>query len=197
MSSSTLENITPIMRMVMGIKPKSILDIGVGFGKWGHLCREYLDAWECRVDKDKWQVQINGIEIFRDNIQLHQKHIYDHIFIGDASFLASLTEEEVTPYTLDCPYDLVLANDVIEHIEKEKALALFDELQARTAKHIICSIPIGKGWLGRPPSVTKVNPHEDHISSWEVEEMLAMGFTVIHKVHHTRGPIVTFYWKAQ
>ena len=37
--------ITDIMQLITIANPKSILDIGVGFGKYGYLSREYLEIW--------------------------------------------------------------------------------------------------------------------------------------------------------
>ena len=50
-------------------QPLRILDVGVGFGKWGHLFREYTDINEAEHDparyaRENWRVQIDGIEGF-------------------------------------------------------------------------------------------------------------------------------------
>ena len=48
------------------LRPKSVLDVGIGFGKYGMLFREYLDIWdmECVADYDPaaWKTRIDGIE---------------------------------------------------------------------------------------------------------------------------------------
>jgi hypothetical protein len=36
------------MDNIIALKPKSILDIGTEFGKYGVLCREYLELWDGR-----------------------------------------------------------------------------------------------------------------------------------------------------
>ena len=45
MGSSAVELITPIVSLVQAAEPTSVLDIGVGFGKWGFLLREYIEVW--------------------------------------------------------------------------------------------------------------------------------------------------------
>ena len=38
------------MDINIALKPFSILDIGSGFGKYGVLCREYLELWDGRQE---------------------------------------------------------------------------------------------------------------------------------------------------
>ena len=65
MPSSSPIHIPIVISIVRQMQPQSLLDIGVGFGKWGHLFREYLDV--CRIDmveethqRDHWRVRIDG-----------------------------------------------------------------------------------------------------------------------------------------
>lgn len=43
MPTSYPEAISSILELVRREEPRSILDLGVGFGKYGMLCREMLD----------------------------------------------------------------------------------------------------------------------------------------------------------
>ena len=38
------------MDIIIALKPFSVLDIGSGFGKYGVLCREYLELWDGRQE---------------------------------------------------------------------------------------------------------------------------------------------------
>jgi hypothetical protein len=59
-------------------RPSSLLDIGLGNGKIGFIARDYLDVMLGeRHRKEAWQIKIDGIEIFADYIQNHQKSIYE------------------------------------------------------------------------------------------------------------------------
>ena len=40
--------ISDVITWVRKLQPKTVLDVGVGFGKWGHLFREYLDVMHGR-----------------------------------------------------------------------------------------------------------------------------------------------------
>jgi len=42
-----------IVQLIIETAPLSILDIGVGFGKYGLLAREYLEIWDQSVIKQK------------------------------------------------------------------------------------------------------------------------------------------------
>ena len=52
MPSSQYYHISKIMEMIISLNPKSVLDIGSGFGKFGVLCREYLELWDGRQKYD-------------------------------------------------------------------------------------------------------------------------------------------------
>ena len=60
--------ISDTLDVVRKLKPRSILDVGIGFGKWGLLFREYLDVMAGRVFPDQWQIKIDGI-IYKPNGQ--------------------------------------------------------------------------------------------------------------------------------
>ena len=86
MPSSQHQQISKIIDYVMTIDPKSVLEIGVGFGKYGLLCREYLEFWKGDVDwqlpiKENWERRIDGIEAFESYINKHQDYIYDNLYI--------------------------------------------------------------------------------------------------------------------
>ncbi len=54
MPSSRPNTIPTVIHLVRQLKPKSILDVGVGFGKWGHLFREYTDINEAENDPARY-----------------------------------------------------------------------------------------------------------------------------------------------
>ena len=122
MPSSDYFQIPTVMQAVTQLKPASVLDIGIGFGKWGALCREYLDADFGRVAKPQWQTRIDGVEIFEPYRNPLWDAVYDRIWVGDAMDVLRQAGR----------YDLVIACDVIEHFTKNKVLVsppipLFDK----------------------------------------------------------------------
>lgn len=145
------------MSHIISTQPESVLDVGVGFGRWGFLCRELLDVFGGRVRKGQWRARIEGVEIYEAYIQDHQRYIYDKIYIGDA--------KEVVP-TLG-EYGVVIIGDMLEHLGKDDAWGLFRSSMDRAKIGLILNIPIGEGWLRNEVSENK---YEDHLSWWAFEE---------------------------
>ena len=46
MPTSLYTQITKILDAIVHTNPQSVLAIGTGFGKYGLLCREYLELWD-------------------------------------------------------------------------------------------------------------------------------------------------------
>jgi len=157
MPVSTSVHISHCLQLIMSIRPKSILDVGCGFGLWGFLCREYLDVMEERVWPDKWTMRIDGIEYFEPYIMDHQRYLYDSIQIGDIRDLASAVDK----------YDLIITGDVIEHMDKPDAEDVLDTLYTKAQKAMLVNIPIGTGW---DHPISHGNPAELHRSEWSTED---------------------------
>lgn len=159
MPVSTSVQITHCLAHIIQLNPRSVLDVGCGFGLWGFLCRMYLDAGAERVQPKDWQVQIDGIEFFEPYILDHQRAVYNHITIGDIRELAPKLDE----------YDLIIAGDVIEHLDKSDGKRVLGQLYARARRALLVNIPIGLGW-DHPEA--HGNPGELHRSQWYVEDFL-------------------------
>ncbi len=113
MPSSRPDGLEAFIKRIMELQPKSILDVGCGFGKYGFLCREYLDIWATDSDYHEHTVNIEGIEVFRDYTSSLQLNIYDWIYEIDATVL---------PWRDDFPtmlpsYDLIIMSDILEHMD--------------------------------------------------------------------------------
>src|SRR6266702_657302 len=89
MPSSRPNTVPTVIHLVRQLQPRSILDVGVGFGKWGHLFREYTDIQEAerdpaRYQRHNWQVKIDGIEGYPDYLTEMHRYLYNEIYTGDA-----------------------------------------------------------------------------------------------------------------
>jgi len=124
--------VSKILDAIVHTNPKSVLDIGTGFGKYGVLCREYLELWDGREDYQKFTRRIDGIEIFPQYLTPIHKYVYDEVFVGDAL--------DIVPNKLQRDYDLALLIDVLEHLKKEDGAKLLGALLKR-AKNVIISVP--------------------------------------------------------
>lgn len=160
MPVSSSVQISHCLQYIVALNPKSVLDIGCGFGLWGFLCREYLDVWNMRVQPEHWQARIDGVELWEPYIQSHQRSIYNNIYIRDV--------REILP-ELD-EYDLVIAGDVIEHLDKPDAERVLDGLYAKARQALIVNIPLTGNW---DHPICHGNPGELHRSQWVPEDFAA------------------------
>jgi len=137
--------------------PQSVLDVGCGFGLWGFLCRMYLDVMPERVQPPDWKIRIDGIEIHAPYIQAHQRSLYNHVHIADICEMAPQLD----------PYDLIIAGDVIEHLDKDDGETVLRTLYGKARKALLVNIPLGAGW---EHGIVHDNPGELHRSQWEYED---------------------------
>jgi hypothetical protein len=147
----------------MELQPRSILEIGAGFGKYGFLFREYLDIWAAaadpaRLDPANWQVQIDGIEVHEPYITDVQRRVYSRIIIGDA-----MTEIDSLG-----TYDLIFLGDVIEHFSKEDGQLLLQKCFRHCARTVIVTTPN----YFNPQGAEYGNERETHHCLWTREDFL-------------------------
>jgi len=159
MPTSTYSHINTVCAYLQEARPKSFLDVGLGNGKIGFIARDLLDVMLGeRYHRKDWKVKIDGIEIFPDYIQEHQKAIYNDIYIGNALEVIDGLGK----------YDMVYIGDVLEHFEKEDGWMMLDKMADHSSAYMIVSVPLGENWT-QPPIYG--NPHEEHKSFWKLEEL--------------------------
>ena len=155
MPTSFPDPITTVVKALEALAPASVLDIGCGFGKYGLLCREYLDVWWLRYRRQDWRVRIDAVEAFEAYLTPVHWYVYNEIYIGD---VRELVEELPS-------YNLVLMMDVIEHLEKEEGMELLESLKKKCGNILLSTpaIPItARSGLG--------NPYQEHKSFWEIRD---------------------------
>jgi predicted SAM-dependent methyltransferase len=128
MPSSHWYQLNEIMELIIFTQPKSILDIGMGFGKYGFLSREYLELFDGREKYNDWKRTIDSIEIFEKYLTSLNKMIYDKIYIGNAL--------DILP-TLDKKYDLILLVDILEHFHYDEGIQLLKVCDQQSNNTII------------------------------------------------------------
>jgi SAM-dependent methyltransferase len=159
--SSHPYQLNEIAELIMLTQADSVLDVGIGFGKYGFLAREYLELWDGRKRYDDWQRRIDGVEVFPRYVGELQRAIYDEIHVGDAL--------EILP-RLDHRYDLVLLIDVLEHVPEDRGVALLDAAR-RVGRNLIVSTPYDIGHQGEVFG----NPHETHHFQWTKRHFRSLG----------------------
>ena len=137
MGTSERSQIPHVLDVVVAEKPKTILDVGAGYGKYGFLVREYTTP--DRVD---------GLDIGPSRYPS-----YDHFYIGDVREL-----DRVLP--IGVGYDLALFIEVLEHLEKPEGMQVLERL-TRRAKRVLVSTP----WGFRHQDIEGL-PYETHRSGW-------------------------------
>jgi hypothetical protein len=136
MPSSRPNTIPTVIHLLRQLKPQSILDVGVGFGKWGHLFREYTDILEAEHDparyrRKHWRVRIDGIEGHAAYLTPMHRFLYNRIHVGDAAQLLPKLGR----------YDLIFLGDIIEHFDKPAGRTLLEAALARAAKAVMVTTP--------------------------------------------------------
>ena len=136
MPSSRPNTIPTVVHLIRQLKPRSLLDVGIGFGKWGHLFREYTDILEAehdpsRYERKNWKIQIDGVEGFPQYISEMHRYLYNEIHIGDACELIRKLPR----------YDIIFMGDIIEHLEKKRGLQLLRDSVTHANKAVIVSTP--------------------------------------------------------
>ena len=188
MCSGSPSCLSYICSLLLNKRPKSVLDVGIGSGKWGFLVREYVDLWRpgnkfgrAEIDQSSFdssdrfncerffgkdRTRLVGIEIFEPYITDIHRMIYDEILIGDAyEILPKMTEY----------FEMIIAADIVEHLEKDHAMELLKEFK-KHGKVIQILIPINCSRSGIPEHE---NVYEIHRSHWSVEELNKFGKTYI------------------
>lgn len=138
MGTSERWQIPHVLDVLVAEQPKTVLDVGAGWGKYGVLTREYTPA-----------VRVDGLDVGPPR---HPG--YDHFYLGDVREI-----DQVLPP--DAPvYDLALFQEVLEHLEKADGWAVLDRL-VRRARRVLVTTPVGY----RPQENAEA-PFENHRSGW-------------------------------
>jgi hypothetical protein len=153
MPSSQFLQLNEIVQLICLSRPNSLLDVGVGFGKYGVLAREYLELWDGRGKYEDWTHRIDGIEIFEQYLTPLHDYIYDNMYIDNAL--------DVIP-RLDCTYDLILLIDVLEHFTYKEGVRILDACQQK-GRNLLVSTPKNIG--GQQHAFD--NPYEAHKFQWQ------------------------------
>jgi len=151
---------------IQQINPKTVLDVGCGKGTYSDIFKDLNMKPEKFDALEVWKPYIN-------KYKLAEK--YNNIINVDAR------EHK------DWDYDLVILVDVLEHMTKEEAIAIWQSI-SKQARYAIISIPI----VHYPQGHEHGNPYEEHVKDdWTTEEVLKTFSNItIHKAHNVVGVFV-------
>lgn len=147
MPSSNLALAWKVIEMAREVKPKRVLDIGPGNGKYGLLLREYI----------RGDLHITGCEAEARYLEMFPwlRVIYDEVWHADGT---ELTASELAEF------DLVLMIDSLEHIARDVGEALLRRIPGRV---IICT---PRYWF-QNPEADQGWETERHRSLWTPDEI--------------------------
>jgi SAM-dependent methyltransferase len=130
-----------VENLICAMQPRTVLDIGAGAGKYGHLVKRASPG-----------THVTAVELDLEYIERFKlREIYDVIISADAETLMR---------QVDADYDVVILGDVIEHLRKSTGLDLLNFLVYRT-RRIVVVFPLRY----RQGAVDGRN-QEAHISVW-------------------------------
>lgn len=144
----------PLVEFVQRTQPKSVLDLGIGYGMTGAILRNYFGAhpstgaiWPLHTGNG---FRIHGVEVFpayRNPLW----DLYNEVVIGRIEDWLHLCQM----------VDLVVCNDVFEHLPK----AIGREILKRSPKAFVgvCQV------MGQ--DTVYGNPHEAHTTAWTQDEL--------------------------
>lgn len=139
-------NVEYAVTLIGKANPETTLDIGAGAGKYGHLVRAMLPYSTIHA-VEVWDPYVSAFKL---------RSLYDKVIKHDVRKIHNFN------------YDLVIMGDVLEHMTKEDAVAVMDQVKAQ-ARCAIISIPI----CPMPQGHVHDNPYEEHIKDdWTHEEVM-------------------------
>jgi len=91
---------------MVDVSPVKVLDVGIGFGRWGMLVREFCEAPLAGNNDANRRVYLVGVETLRKEIANHASFFYDQVHIGDGvEIIEGMTDR----------WDLVIFDQPLQH----------------------------------------------------------------------------------
>ena len=136
-----------VAEILARLAPLQVLDVGPGAGAYGRLVRQVLTV-DVLDAVEAWEPYVERFGLL---------DIYDSVTVEDV--------RKVTKFD----YDLVIFGDVLEHMSREDAFAVYS-LAREQAKAVLVSMPI----IHYPQGESEGNPFEVHVvDHWEHDDILA------------------------
>lgn len=155
MPTSVMEGKDWLMPRIVAELPGSVLDIGAGEGTYAYLLAEYAEQIEGST--------LTAIEIHKPYVEKYAlKDLYDKVIVANA-----VTRKFPRAH-------VVILGDIIEHLDHDDAVKVWNKARAAARRAVFASIPLGD----HPQGEVQGNPHERHRTTWTDATVHALGGVV-------------------
>lgn len=148
----------------------SFLEIGIGWGMYGMLMRNFFDAWFGRFGPEQYAMTIDAIDGSAIEHAPFVEQVYDNIMVGDAL--------DILPSISANSYDVVYAVEVLEHIPKERGVFFLNEMKRIARRGVVVTTPHPDCWESQED--LHGNEFERHLSVWRPDELESMNFVIMN-----------------
>ncbi len=175
MASSFAFQIPQVIHVVRQLAPRSILDIGKGFGKYGLLLHEYLGIDNSkRIDPslsmvEQSRLKMDAAEADPELMLPHLPHFYNKIYEGDV----------LVNYESFEKYDLVLMVDVIEHLDKDSSLEMLQHF-IKNGSTVLVATPVDFFQQHLYES-----EFEHHVSHWSANDFKSIAHLQVQYIENS------------
>lgn len=160
MPSSMTEGKDWMREQIKRLAPARVLDVGPGLGTYFDLAAESGQHWE-------------AVEIWEPYVEQYAlRERYATVLVED------VRQHDWSRDT----WDLGIFGDVVEHMTRVDALAVWNAALAHSA-YLLLSIPI----VPYPQGAAEGNPFEVHVETWTHEQCMALPGVVEHQRNPTIG----------
>ena len=154
--------VSHVARALEDNRPRRILDLGIGFGFYGAVVRQWLDQ-----GVRPWSTYLAGVEAWGRYCN-PLWDLYDLVTVNTIQdYLTSSTEQ----------FDFVIMNDVLEHLAPEEGRKVLQEIEPviNPGGHLIVGTPARYF----EQDAVNGNEFERHRSYWTADQLRPLGFTIL------------------
>lgn len=162
MPIGALELVGPVMSRLVERRPRSVLDLGIGFGFYGAAVRQWLD-----LGVRPWATRLVGVEGWA-GYRSPCWDLYDAVHIAELGEWLSRDAE---------PFDAILLLDVIEHFDLDHGAAVAEAARKRLSQSGLLLIGTPAIWM--PQGACYGNEFERHRSLWTAELLTDLGCEIL------------------
>lgn len=150
-----------LVQTLLEVRPRSVLDLGFGFGGNGVAVREWLD-----LGVTPWRTRLVGVECWGD-YRNPVWDLYNVVHVETIEQFLARNQEQ---------FDCVLFTDVLEHFEKPAGRCLLDALRAHVAPRGCLVLTTPAQFFAQ--GAVYGNERERHRSYWSRRELEELGWQV-------------------